>query len=346
LLPWLMLAVVVMWCMKTLVLWHLSQPPSLLSSAHAFPCAYSAARRRRASYATIASADSAVGGNDDSVANARIAAQRICITTLSDAGAGKSYASASAFARKAPRDFTGVADAAFATKEVYAARHGYTLLRPRHLLDASLPANWSKIAAVQDALRACEWVVWMDADTLVMNDSIRLETLLPAHTGSDGNSDGSRGGDGNDDEGAALLITRDVTGFNSGVWAARNCKWTRALLTRWRSLAPQFVTPPGSTKSGDNDALKHLLAQLPPAEMKTRVRVPPQCLLNSYVWQRASTTSTWVALKQWLRWHRHADVMQEGAYLRGDFVAHLAGVDDKSAAAASLLPSTHFTSKT
>ncbi len=41
------------------------------------------------------------------------------------------------------------------------------------------PASWSKIPAVLSVLDTCDWVFWVDADTLITNMSTPLERLLP-----------------------------------------------------------------------------------------------------------------------------------------------------------------------
>jgi hypothetical protein len=46
----------------------------------------------------------------------------------------------------------------------------------------------------------------------------------------------------------------------------------------------------GSTKSGDNRALKHIIDNLPPEEMQAHVRIAEmQCLFNSYPWNGMAT---------------------------------------------------------
>lgn len=63
----------------------------------------------------------------------------------------------------------------------YGARHGYEVI-DRVPIDRSRPACWSKLPAVEQALRHHRWVLWADSDTLVLNGARRLEELCdPAH---------------------------------------------------------------------------------------------------------------------------------------------------------------------
>ncbi|PNH02209.1 hypothetical protein TSOC_011826 [Tetrabaena socialis] len=116
----------------------------------------------------------------------------------------------------------------------------------------SRPASWSKIPAVLSVLESYDWVFWMDADTLVTNTTAPLEALLPP-----------AGGGGGGVAAPDLILTRDSTGVNAGVWLmrGRDCAWCRGFLDRWWGL-DSFVRAPGDTKSGDNDALKHMISTM------------------------------------------------------------------------------------
>lgn len=55
-------------------------------------------------------------------------------------------------------------------------------------------------------------------------------------------------------------------GVNAGVWLmrGRGCAWCRSFLARWWSLSGFIRTDAASGKSGDNDALKHMIATMDP----------------------------------------------------------------------------------
>jgi hypothetical protein len=81
-----------------------------------------------------------------------------------------------------------------------------------------------------------------------------------------------------------------------------------------------FVQAAGDTKSGDNDALKHLLATMSPAEKARRIAVPPQCSLNSYLWRPS--------VRQWTRWLISSGKIRSGIWRPGHLLVHLAGWDN------------------
>lgn len=68
-----------------------------------------------------------------------------------------------------------------------------------------------------------------------------------------------------------------------GVFFVRRSKWSKDFLNHWWNQTSfiQF----GSTKSGDNAAMKHLVNSLTAEELQDHVRISPmQCLFNSYPW--------------------------------------------------------------
>jgi hypothetical protein len=76
----------------------------------------------------------------------------------------------------------------------------------------------------------CEWVFFLDADTVIMNSSIFIESFLP--------------------DMYHMLITEQKGTWNAGAWIIRSSDWSLPFWMRgW--------------KSGDNDALKNDLASHP-----------------------------------------------------------------------------------
>ena len=102
-----------------------------------------------------------------------------------------------------------------ATKAEYCNKHRYCFhCETRHLLP-DLPAAWSKIPAAQAALAKHDFVILIDADTVIMNSEVRLEEriaeLLP--------------------EGKSVCLVRDCFDLiNSGVMVLRKAPSTLRLL--------------------------------------------------------------------------------------------------------------------
>ncbi|PKA56480.1 Galactomannan galactosyltransferase 1 [Apostasia shenzhenica] len=215
------------------------------------------------------------------------------------------------------RSFRGVMAAVGGNKRKYAAAMGYDFVDASDLVDRRRPPSWSKILAVISQLPTHDWVFWNDADTVVTNPDISLESILRAASGQ-----------GDMKTGPDLVVTEDVNGVNAGVFFVRHSNWSRTFLDIWwnQTSFMQF----GSTKSGDNDALKYLIKNMSFHELRDHVRVSPmQCLFNSYPWY-----PSWKSVYQLISSPR---AIWKGAYSRGDFLVHLAGLDDKKNWAARIM---------
>jgi mannan polymerase II complex MNN10 subunit len=64
------------------------------------------------------------------------------------------------------------------SKQRYADRWGYTFINHFGTLDESRPPSWSKILLIQKYLKDFDWIYWIDADAMIMNPAIALETYL------------------------------------------------------------------------------------------------------------------------------------------------------------------------
>jgi galactosyl transferase GMA12/MNN10 family len=60
----------------------------------------------------------------------------------------------------------------------YAVRHGYELLLRTEIPDLGRPAPWAKIAILHDLLRRYDLLLWLDADTMVVDQSIDIASEL------------------------------------------------------------------------------------------------------------------------------------------------------------------------
>eukprot|EP00262_Sarcandra_glabra_P003408 TRINITY_DN14088_c0_g1_i2.p1 TRINITY_DN14088_c0_g1~~TRINITY_DN14088_c0_g1_i2.p1 ORF type:complete len:333 (+),score=25.10 TRINITY_DN14088_c0_g1_i2:41-1000(+) len=204
------------------------------------------------------------------------------------------------------RSFKGLMDTVKLNKIEYAEKKGYDFIDASDLVDKRRPASWSKIIAVRSHLQKYDWVFWNDADTLVTNSNISLESILRSVIGDD---DFQNSPD--------LILTEDVTGVNAGIFFVRRSKWSVDFLNMWWNQTA-FVRFGGS-KSGDNDALKYLVNTMPAAEKQRHVRIPPmQCLFNSYPWFPTWKTSyrliaspkiVWNGLDEKKKWA--AKILQE-----------------------------------
>jgi len=161
---------------------------------------------------------------------------------------------------------------------------------------------------------------WTDADSLVTNFTIRLDELVNQML-REGNFKEGRLPD--------MIATEDATGINAGMFFMRNSQWSHDFLDRWWSQT-DFVLPRGLCRSGDNDALKHIMRLMPRAEKQQHVHIARmQCSFNSNLWIPTPRNHVRLYTKFQRLW--------QGTYSSGDFIVHLAGLNDKKKYAIQVL---------
>lgn len=209
------------------------------------------------------------------------------------------------------RNFDGLLALTWQNKQAYADKYGYFLFDESHHLDRSRPPSWSKIKAAKRLLleEGCDWVWWLDADTVIMNSNKRVEDFLPSSS-----------------EPQDILLSRDHSGgYDAGGWLIRNSHYAIEFLDVWWNMNT-YIKPHGLAKSGDNDAFKAMLQDLP--EFDQHVLVPPRCTFNSFAYfLTPDILGKILAVEGSLEeqsWYRN-----EAFYHRGDLLAHVAGYNNK-----------------
>lgn len=166
--------------------------------------------------------------------------ETICMTTLTDGSKADLWQRMVRW-----RSFDNILDMTWENKERYCKKYGYALYDESELsLDTSRAPSWSKIKATQRLLteEPCDWVFWLDADTVIMNSNKRVEEFLPRT-----------------DSSINIVVTRQKgTGFNAGAWLIRNTDWSKEFLQRWWDMK-QFSRIKGQADAGDNHAFQFLL---------------------------------------------------------------------------------------
>ena len=99
------------------------------------------------------------------------------------------------------------------SKILYAQKHNYTFYDGKNILDETRPIAWSKIKHILKYLDNYDYIVWIDADTYIMNDTIKLEDIITELM-----------------EQKDIMIARDWKLFNTGVMFCKNSQWTKDFL--------------------------------------------------------------------------------------------------------------------
>lgn len=141
----------------------------------------------------------------------------------------------------------------------YCAAHGYEFARYTHLPDPSRSAAWNKVRVVQQELLSCDWLVWMDADSMPVNKNFSIQKMVEQLPDTD------------------LIISGDEGGLCFGVFAVKNCAWSYQFFqTLW--FCGQMHTLYGQRYQAvvkhDQVSVKALVANFP--SIASRVFVLPQ----------------------------------------------------------------------
>jgi hypothetical protein len=102
------------------------------------------------------------------------------------------------------------------TKAIYCAKHDYDLLDDEgtDIYDGTRPMPWSKVKLLQKHLADYDYLVWLDGDTIIMNDSVSLESLISSYM---------------QDKEFMLCIDNGMI-LNTGVWFVKNTPYTHRFL--------------------------------------------------------------------------------------------------------------------
>ena len=90
----------------------------------------------------------------------------------------------------------------------YCAKRGYEFLCYKHLPDKSRGPVWNKIRVIQQELPSCDWLLWMDADSMPVVHEFSLERLIEKAPDKD------------------LIFFGDFGGLCAGILMVKNCAWS------------------------------------------------------------------------------------------------------------------------
>lgn len=195
-------------------------------------------------------------------------------------------------------------------REEYCARHNYTMINAKDLIDPTRPISWSKLIALDHHFSTgkYDYLFYIDMDMVIMDFSVPLERFIEA-----------------DNYEHDFIITKDWIGINFGVWIAKYTPWTLWFLrTAWNQtqLIPDFSEDGKrhpfdyeqravhyllDTKTWQQSGLKRYPGNS--TEIRSHFKVLPQCAFNSYTVHP-------------LDFRGDRDYAQ---YRKGDFIVHFAG---------------------
>jgi len=106
-------------------------------------------------------------------------------------------------------------DITSAAAKDYCVAYGYRFACYREVLDQNQSPHWSKLLALQQEFEKGEdWLLWLDADALIVQQRFRLEDILGAAENS----------------GKNLIFSQDANGICSGVFFIKNTEWSKQFI--------------------------------------------------------------------------------------------------------------------
>ena len=186
---------------------------------------------------------------------------------------------------------------AIRTHEEHDRLHGYRL----HVLRQQLLDDvWSKPAYILSLLlrelskpesERLDWLFWVDADTVILNPHVPIETFLPPP--------------GNEFEDVHLLYSNDWNGLNNGVFPVRVSQWAIKLFTA--IVAYRHYKPDTPLVFRDQSAMDNVMRE---PQFVNNIVQTPQRWFNAYQGE-------------------HNETLAPFQIRRGDLLVHFAGVPNR-----------------
>jgi hypothetical protein len=186
---------------------------------------------------------------------------------------------------------------AIRTHEEHDRLHGYRL----HVLRQQLLDDvWSKPAYILSLLlrelskfesERLDWLFWVDADTVILNPHVPIETFLPPP--------------GSEFEDVHLLYSNDWNGLNNGVFPVRVNQWSVKLFTA--IVAYRHYKPDEPLVFRDQSAMDNVMKE---PQFVNNIVQAPQRWFNAYQGE-------------------HNETLAPFQIRRGDLLVHFAGVGNR-----------------
>jgi hypothetical protein len=93
----------------------------------------------------------------------------------------------------------------------YCDKHSYTFIDDESVYDDSKPIPWSKLKLLEEYLQQFDYLVWIDADILIMNQDIKLESFIEKYPTN-------------------IICGSDWRMTNTGVLFVKNTEWSMKFL--------------------------------------------------------------------------------------------------------------------
>lgn len=183
-------------------------------------------------------------------------------------------------------------------KRDYCERHGYTFYNYKTIEEKWSP-EWSKVIYCLKHLKEHDWIFWSDADAMITNYNIKLESII------DNNFD--------------VIVSNDIGGMNTGSFLIKNSRWSYDFLKKLYSLREEYENGNRSFRSNqpnqftDQDAMVNLFNENW-NNTKQHFKFIEKRIFNSYAMTRCDD------------------------WQYGDFILHMPGTFDRASKFKQFIP--------
>ncbi|ORX58452.1 hypothetical protein BCR36DRAFT_276944 [Piromyces finnis] len=149
----------------------------------------------------------------------------------------------------------------------YSKIHGYEFQLYSERYDTERAIYYMKLHSILESLiiglkeKKYDWIFWSDADTIISNPNIKLETFLPPDEMNQ----------------IHLVIASDYNGLNSGIFLLRVHPWSLNMIIR--SLSYYYYNPYRLLKFHDQSSQNNVLTK---SDEKDHYIIVPQYWFNRY----------------------------------------------------------------
>ena len=193
------------------------------------------------------------------------------------------------------KNYEDLAKVSLPDKVEYARAHGYDFIYFDEVIDASRPPQWSKVKAVEYLLNDYEWVWWIDIDALIMNNSVRLESII-------------------DNQYDIIFTENKYSVISNGSSFFRNSQLTKDFLQESYALNDPLLKDVNiMVFDHEQQPMRILYQQVP--KYRQRIKLLHERVCNSF-WY----TNSQSALSAYPNWNK-----EDNIYQAGDFVVNFCG---------------------
>ena len=149
-------------------------------------------------------------------------------------------------------------------KKSYCSRHGYEFIDDETIWDKTKPIPWSKILLLLKYLDQFDYIVWIDADILIMNMEMKIETFIERYPGYD------------------QISGSDWKMQNTGVWIIKNTDFSKLFLKEvWDNVYDERGDPKERYMNWEQGSVINLMDRnILDCKQKIKVTYPEE--MNSY----------------------------------------------------------------